>query len=342
MALSDEELDRYARHIVLPQVGGAGQLRLKAARVAIVGAGGIGAGVIPALIGAGVGHLTIIDDDRVELSNLQRQPLYTSDQAGERKADLAARYIGKRNPHVECRTVADRIEADNADVILSDHDLIIDGTDNFATRFAVNRACVARGVPLVSGAALRVEGQIAVFPNLGDSPCYACLYNDEDEWLGDCQGNGVLAPVPGVIGTLMAQEALKLVLGWDSALRNRLLLWDAKRGDWQSVALKRDPECVVCRSVPRPRARVPPSTTARVRPRVRGMQPWGRPHPCSGVVIAWAILFLAGLLEIGWAVGLKYTMGFTRVGPSVATLIAVVASLALLSIAVPALAIGTG
>ena len=118
---------------------------------------------------------------------------------------------------------------------------MLDGTDNFTTRFAVNRACVARRVPLVSGAAVRVEGQIAVFPNRGDGPCYACLYNDEDEWLGDCQGNGVLAPVPGVIGTLMAEEALKLVLGWDSALRNRLLLWDAKRGDWQSVALKRDP-----------------------------------------------------------------------------------------------------
>jgi molybdopterin/thiamine biosynthesis adenylyltransferase len=123
---------------------------------------------------------------------------------------------------------------------------VLDGTDNFAARFAVNRACVARRVPLVSGAAVRVEGQIAVFPLQGEGPCYACLYNDEDEWLGDCQGNGVLAPVPGVIGTLMAEEALKLVLGWDSALRNRLLLWDAKRGEWQSVALKRDPECVVC------------------------------------------------------------------------------------------------
>ena len=107
-------------------------------------------------------------------------------------------------------------------------DVVLDGTDNFTTRFAVNRACVARGVPLVSGAAVRVEGQIAVFPNRGDGPCYACLYNDEDEWLGDCQGNGVLAPVPGVIGTLMAQEALKLVLGWDSALHDRLLLWDAQ------------------------------------------------------------------------------------------------------------------
>jgi adenylyltransferase/sulfurtransferase len=127
-------------------------------------------------------------------------------------------------------------------------DIVLDGSDNFATRFAVNRACVASHKPLVSGAAVRLEGQIAVFPNRGGGPCYACLYNDEDEWLGNCQGNGVLAPVPGVIGTLMAEEALKLVLGWDSSLHNRLLLWDAKRGEWQSVGLKRDPECVVCKS----------------------------------------------------------------------------------------------
>jgi adenylyltransferase/sulfurtransferase len=110
----------------------------------------------------------------------------------------------------------------------------------------VNRACVTRGIPLVSGAAVRVEGQVAVFKNDGGGPCYACLYNDEDEWLGDCQGNGVLAPVTGVIGALMAEETLKVVLGWQSALHHRLLLWDAKRGEWQSVALKRDPDCVVC------------------------------------------------------------------------------------------------
>ena len=140
----------------------------------------------------------------------------------------------------------ERLDAAALDAAVGSVDVVLDGTDNFAARFAVNRACVARRVPLVSGAAVRVEGQIAVFPNDGNGPCYACLYNDEDESLGDCQGNGVLAPVPGVIGTLMAEEALKIALGWDSSLRNRLLLWDAKRGDWQSVALKRDPECVVC------------------------------------------------------------------------------------------------
>ncbi len=123
---------------------------------------------------------------------------------------------------------------------------MLDGSDNFSTRFAVNRACVVRRKPLVSGAAVRLEGQIAVFPNNAGGPCYSCLYDDEDEWLGDCQGNGVLAPVPGVIGTLMALEALKLLLGWESALHGALLLWDAKRGDWQRIALKRDPDCAVC------------------------------------------------------------------------------------------------
>jgi adenylyltransferase/sulfurtransferase len=142
--------------------------------------------------------------------------------------------------------VPERLDGAALEAAVAGVDVVLDGTDNFTARFAVNRACVARGVPLVSGAAVRVEGQIAVFTNRGDGPCYACLYNDEDEWLGDCQGNGVLAPVPGVIGTLMAGEALKLVLGWPSSLHHRLLLWDARRGDWQSVALKRDPDCVVC------------------------------------------------------------------------------------------------
>ena len=128
---------------------------------------------------------------------------------------------------------------------------MLDGSDNFATRVRRESRVRRRRKPLVSGAAVRLEGQIAVFPNRADGPCYSCLYDDEDEWLGDCQGNGVLAPVPGVIGTLMAVEALKLLLGWDSALHSALLLWDAKRGDWQRVALKRDPDCEIC-GHPRP------------------------------------------------------------------------------------------
>jgi molybdopterin/thiamine biosynthesis adenylyltransferase len=208
--------NRYARQVALGDVGVEGQAKLAAARVLVVGLGGLGCPAALYLATSGVGRLVLNDFDRVDETNLPRQILYGPEDVGALEAAVG------------------------------DADVVLDGTDNFATRFAVNRACVARRVPLVSGAAVRVEGQIAVFPNDGEGPCYACLYNDEDEWLGDCQGNGVLAPVPGVIGTLMAQEALKLVLGWPSSSRNRLLLWDAKRGDWQSVALKRDPHCTVC------------------------------------------------------------------------------------------------
>ena len=150
------------------------------------------------------------------------------------------------NPEVDVTCLGARLDEAGLAAAVAGVDVVLDGTDNFAARFAVNRACVAARKPLVSGAAVRVEGQLAVLPNRAGDPCYSCLYDDEDEWLGDCQGNGVLAPVPGVIGTLMAQEALKLALGWPSSLHNALLLWDAKRGDWQRVALKRDPDCEVC------------------------------------------------------------------------------------------------
>jgi adenylyltransferase/sulfurtransferase len=238
---------RYARQIALADVGAEGQAKLGRARMLIVGLGGLGCPAALYLATSGVGRLVLNDFDRVDESNLPRQILYGPDDVGALKVEAAKRRLLALNPGVEVVTLAERLDAAALDAAVGDADVVLDGTDNFAARFAVNRACVVRGVPLVSGAAVRVEGQIAVFPNRGDGPCYACLYNDEDEWLGDCQGNGVLAPVPGVIGTLMAEEALKLVLGWDSSLHDRLLLWDAKRGEWQSVALKRDPECVVCK-----------------------------------------------------------------------------------------------
>jgi adenylyltransferase/sulfurtransferase len=238
---------RYARQIALADVGAEGQAKLGRARMLIVGLGGLGCPAALYLATSGVGRLVLNDFDRVDESNLPRQILYGPDDVGALKVEAAKRRLLALNPGVEVVTLAERLDAAALDAAVGDADVVLDGTDNFAARFAVNRACVVRGVPLVSGAAVRVEGQIAVFPNRGDGPCYACLYNDEDEWLGDCQGNGVLAPVPGVIGTLMAEEALKLVLGLDSSLHDRLLLWDAKRGEWQSVALKRDPECVVCK-----------------------------------------------------------------------------------------------
>jgi molybdopterin/thiamine biosynthesis adenylyltransferase len=237
---------RYARQVALADVGAEGQAKLGGARVLIVGLGGLGCPAALYLATSGVGRLVLNDFDRVDETNLPRQILYAPEDVGALKVDAARKRLLAMNPDVSVAVHAERLDGAALEAAVGNADVVLDGTDNFATRFAVNRACVARRVPLVSGAAVRVEGQIAVFPNDGNGPCYACLYNDEDEWLGDCQGNGVLAPVPGVIGTLMAEEALKLVLGWQSSLRNRLLLWDAKRGDWQSVALKRDPDCVVC------------------------------------------------------------------------------------------------
>jgi adenylyltransferase/sulfurtransferase len=237
---------RYARQVALADVGAEGQAKLGRARVLIVGLGGLGCPAALYLGTSGAGRLVLNDFDRVDETNLPRQILFGPDDVGALKVEAAKKRLLALNPELEVVCVAERLDAAALDAAVAGVDVVLDGTDNFATRFAVNRACVARRVPLVSGAAVRIEGQIAVFPNRGDGPCYACLYNDEDEWLGDCQGNGVLAPVPGVIGALMAEEALKLLLGWDSALHNRLLLWDAKRGDWQSVALKRDPGCVVC------------------------------------------------------------------------------------------------
>ena len=245
MALSDEELDRYARHIVLPQIGGAGQLKLKSARIAVVGAGGIGAGAIPALTGAGVGHLTIIDDDRVELSNLQRQPLYAENQIGERKVDLAARYVGKRNRHVECRTIPDRIDIDNVDAILSGHDLIIDGTDNFATRLAVSDAAVRLGTPLISAAAQQFQGQVALFRG---RPCYRCFVGDafDVDDCDTCAELGVLGAVTGTVGNFAALLVIRAIVNIGEDASGKLFLLDGAALTWKSIRLPRDPGCRAC------------------------------------------------------------------------------------------------
>lgn len=248
MALSDEELDRYARHIVLPQVGGAGQLKLKAARIAIVGAGGIGAGAIPSLAGAGVGHLTIIDDDRVELSNLQRQPLYSENQIGERKSDLAARFVGKRNPNVECRTVIDRIDGDNAEAILAGHDLILDGTDNFATRLTVSDAAVRLGIPLLSAAAQQFQGQVALFRA---RPCYRCFVGDafDADDCDTCAELGVLGALTGTIGNFAALIAIRAIVGIGANPAGTLNLFDGLGLSWRQIRIAADPNCRACGTI---------------------------------------------------------------------------------------------
>jgi molybdopterin/thiamine biosynthesis adenylyltransferase len=238
---------RYARHLALPEVGEAGQARLGRARVMIVGVGGLGCPAAEYLAASGVGGLVLNDFDHVDETNLARQILFTPADVGKLKVEAASARLEALNPAVAVTRLAERLEPPALEAAASGVTVVLDGSDNFATRLGVNRACVRRGVPLVSGAAARFDGQLAVFPNRPGGPCYRCLYDDEDEWLGSCQGNGVLAPVPGVIGTLMAVEALKLVIGLGSSLRNALLLWDAKRGEWHRVALKANPGCPECR-----------------------------------------------------------------------------------------------
>jgi adenylyltransferase/sulfurtransferase len=245
---ADSMSKRYARQVALAEVGEAGQARLAAGSALIVGLGGLGCPAAQFLTTSGIGRLVLNDFDRVDETNLPRQILYTAEDVGKLKVDAAAARLRALNPDVTVETLAQRLDDAALDAAVASVDVVLDGSDNFATRFAVNRACVMRRKPLVSGAAVRLEGQISVFPNRAGGPCYSCLYDDEDEWLGDCQGNGVLAPVPGVIGTLMAAEALKLLLGWESALHGALLLWDAKRGDWQRIVLKQDPDCAICSS----------------------------------------------------------------------------------------------
>ena len=248
VTLSDDELDRYARHIVLPQIGGAGQLRLKATRVAIVGAGGIGASVIPALTGAGIGHLTIIDGDRVELSNLQRQPIYNSGQIGMAKARLASHFAMARNPHVGLTSIGKRIEPDNAAILLAGHDLVIDGTDNFATRLVVSDTCVALGLPLLSAAAQQFQGQVALFRA---KPCYRCFVGDafDADDCDTCAELGVLGALTATVGNFAALLAIRLITGIGSDPAGTLHLFDGLTLSWRQLRISADPTCRACGQV---------------------------------------------------------------------------------------------
>ena len=241
----DEELDRYARHIVLPQVGGAGQQRLKAAKVAVVGAGGIGAAVIPALAGAGVGQLTIIDGDTVDLSNLQRQPLYTSADVGAGKADLAAAFVAARNPFVAVNAVAERIDRANAKTLLANHDLIIDGTDNFATRLLVSDSAVALGIPLLSAAAQQFQGQVALFRG---RPCYRCFVGDafDADDCDNCAELGVLGALTATVGSFAALAAIRVIVGIAPDAAGTLHLFDGLSLGWRQIKLPADPACNTC------------------------------------------------------------------------------------------------
>jgi molybdopterin-synthase adenylyltransferase len=242
---SDDELARYARHLVLPQVGGRGQAALKSARVAVVGAGGLGAPCLLYLAAAGVGQISVIDDDSVALSNLQRQVLFATTDIGRPKVAVAAERLAAINPYVTVVPVAQRLDAGNASALLGGHDVVADGCDSFATRLAVADAAQRLGIPLVSGAVGPFDGQLSCFkpyqPNL---PCYRCLVGDAVDRAADsCAASGVLGAMTGVIGAMMALEVIREITGFGDSLAGRLLLYDALGARMRTVRLPRDPAC---------------------------------------------------------------------------------------------------
>ncbi len=246
--MDDDVLLRYSRQIMLPQIDIDGQEALGRASVLIVGAGGLGSAAALYLAAAGVGRLLIADDDRVDLSNLQRQILHGTDDIGRLKVDSAVDAIGRLNPHVQVIPLAQRLCGDALAEQVANVDLVVDGSDNLQTRLAVNAACVAATKPLVSGAAIRMEGQLMVYHPAMDGPCYRCLYPDADasELVLSCAEAGVLAPVVGVIGSLQAVEAIKCLTGAGRLLTGTLLIWDAREMEFQAVAVPRNPDCPVC------------------------------------------------------------------------------------------------
>jgi len=242
----DPNLSRHARHHALAEVGAAGQERIGNSTALLIGVGGIGCAAANYLASSGVGHLILCDFDTVDVTNLGRQTLYGPGDVGRDKAQLAAARLGALNPDIRITAVNERLDDVALGKTVATVDVVLDGSDNFATRFQVNDACVAAGSPLISGAAIRLEGQLAVFgPDYSVSPCYRCLYSEADESLENCAGNGVLAPVPGVIGTLMAVEALKLLAGTKSK-RGILTLYDAANCEFRSITISKRSDCPAC------------------------------------------------------------------------------------------------
>ena len=240
-------MTRTARHVALSQVGEEGQARIGSSTVLIIGLGGVGCASASYLASAGVGQLLLCDFDTVDETHLGRQTLYGPADVGQLKAVRAASRLASMNPDVRLTEIPDRLSDEALAEAVSQADIVLDGCDNFATRFQINEAVVAHDRTLVSGAAIRFEGQIAVFgPDFRKSPCYRCLYIESDESLDSCAGNGVLAPVPGVIGTMMAVETLKILAGIDTET-GMLSLYDALSSDWRKVAIKKRKQCPTCR-----------------------------------------------------------------------------------------------
>ena len=245
--MNDEQLLRYSRHIMLPQVELAGQEKLLASRALIVGAGGLGSPAAMYLAAAGVGQLAIADHDVVDLSNLQRQLLHRSEDIGREKVASARETLHAINPDIQVTALPCSLQGEQLDQQVRLADVVLDCSDNFATRFNVNTACVREHTPLVSGAAIRLEGQLAVFDSrMHDSPCYSCLYNDGEEEEQTCAETGVLSPLVGIIGSMQALEAVKIILALGNSVCGRLVVFDGLQHEWRTLTLARDPACTVC------------------------------------------------------------------------------------------------
>lgn len=244
--MTPENIERYARHLVLKEVGGPGQRALGQAKVAIVGAGGLGGPAALYLAAAGIGHITLIDDDTVDLSNLQRQIQFTESDIGREKTRATADCIGEINSGVVTEIKTARVGADNASALLGGHTLILDGTDSFETRFIVNDAALTHKIPLVSGAIGRFDGQVSVFSPSGGGPCYKCLVPNAPPNAETCSEVGVIGALAGIIGSMMALEAIKYITGAGQNLTGRLWVFDGLHGESRTVNLARDPDCPAC------------------------------------------------------------------------------------------------
>lgn len=252
LMLADAQLDRYARHIVLRDIGGAGQAKLLSSHVLLIGAGGIGCPAIQYLAAAGVGTISVVDDDVVSLSNLQRQVLYGEAQIGQPKVDAAATAVAKLNPDVDFHAIGHRITAETSSEILDSVDVVIDGSDNFATRLIVNDLCIAARVPLVSAAIGQFHGQIGTFTGwLPDAPCYRCFVGDahDPDDCDDCATQGVLGAMCGLMGSFAAMEAIRVLTGFGEAQTGKLHIFDGMAPSMRSIKLPKDPACKSCCSV---------------------------------------------------------------------------------------------
>jgi molybdopterin/thiamine biosynthesis adenylyltransferase len=246
--MNDSQLLRYSRHILLDEIGIEGQQKLLAAHALVIGAGGLGSPAAMYLASAGVGHITLVDNDTVDLTNLQRQIAHTTERVGQSKAESARLTLQQINPEITVTALNERVDDARLTELVADAGVVLDCTDNFATRHAVNRACVAARKPLVSGAVIRFDGQISVFdPRSGEQPCYSCLF-PQDQQFEDvaCSTMGVFAPLVGVVGAMQAAEALKLLMGVGGSLAGRLMMLDGLHMEWTSITVGRNGACPVC------------------------------------------------------------------------------------------------